>query len=315
MVVGTANVGMLLREVASGSLAAGFTATLFSPIECVKTRLQVQDQPGWPRLYRQGFARALVQIGTEDGILRLWSHGFAGFVGRDLLYSGLRIGLYPTLRGLLSRGVAKGEVGLGEKIVAGAVTGALGAAIANPLDVVRVRMSCEGGVVDAQSGLLATGMRTGHAPRWRSTLHCFRDCADNEGVLRGLWRGVGPTVARAALLSSGNLASYDHSKVLLIRRGWADAGPLHTVCAIISGLVATTACNPADVLKSALMSARASGDPPPTALGAASSILRTHGLRGFMRGWTAAYARAGPAFFIQMPIVELLRRKLGVDTL
>ena len=62
---------MLLREVASGSLAAGFTATLFSPIECVKTRLQVQDQPGWPRLYQQGFARALLRIGGEDGILRL----------------------------------------------------------------------------------------------------------------------------------------------------------------------------------------------------------------------------------------------------
>ena len=59
------------REVASGSLAAGFTATLFSPIECVKTRLQVQDQPGWPRLYRHGFVRALMQIGAEDGLLRL----------------------------------------------------------------------------------------------------------------------------------------------------------------------------------------------------------------------------------------------------
>ena len=87
------------------------------------------------------------------------------------------------------------------------------------------------------------------------------------------------------------------------------------MCAIISGLVATTACNPADVLKSALMSARASGDAPPMALGAAAGILRTHGAVGFMRGWTAAYARAGPAFFIQMPIVELLRKKLGVDTL
>lgn len=126
------------------------------------------------------------------------------------------------MRGLLSRGVAKGEVGIGEKIVAGALTGALGAAIANPLDVVRVRMSCEGGVVDTQSGLLATGMRTGHAPRWSSTLHCFRDCAANEGVLRGLWRGVGPTVARAALLSSGNLASYDHSKVCAAARCYPD---------------------------------------------------------------------------------------------
>ena len=303
------------REVAAGSLAAGFTATLFSPIECIKTRLQVQDQPGWPRLYRHGFVHALRQIGAEDGLVRLWSHGFAGFVGRDLCYSGLRIGLYPTVRRTLSGGAAKSEVGLGEKIVAGALTGALGAAIANPLDVVRVRMTCEGGSVDAQTGLLTTGMRTGHAPRWCSTLHCFHDCAANEGVVRGLWRGVGPTVARAALLSSGNLASYDHAKVALIRRGWADDWALHTLCAVVSGLVATTACNPADVLKSALMSARASGSDAPTALGAAAAILRTHGPLGFMRGWTAAYARAGPAFFIQMPIVELLRRRLGVETL
>lgn len=63
------------------------------------------------------------------------------------------------------------------------------------------------------------------------------------------------------------------------------------------------------------MSARASGAAPPTALGAAADILRAHGLLGFMRGWTAAYARAGPAFFIQMPIVEMLRHKLGVDSL
>ena len=101
----------------------------------------------------------------------------------------------------------------------------------------------------------------------------------------------------------------------LIRRGWADDWALHTLCAVVSGLVATTACNPADVLKSALMSARASGSDAPTALGAAAAILRTHGPLGFMRGWTAAYARAGPAFFIQMPIVELLRRRLGVETL
>ena len=65
------------------------------------------------------------------------------------------------MRRTLSSGAAKSEVGLGEKIVAGALTGALGAAIANPLDVVRVRMTCEGGSVDAQTGLLTTGMRTG----------------------------------------------------------------------------------------------------------------------------------------------------------
>lgn len=225
------------RDIAAGSLAAGFTATLFSPIECVKTRLQVQDQPGWTRVYHHGFVRALQKVHAEDGIALLWSHGFAGFVGRDLCYSGLRIGLYPSVRSTLSRGAARQDVGLGEKIAAGALTGALGAAIANPLDVVRVRMSVEGGVVDAQ-GRLTTGMRAGHRPRWSSSLQCLSDCAVSEGVVHGLWRGVGATVARAALLSSGNLASYDHSKVLLLRRGWEDGTALHVRLL----LVPATAC-------------------------------------------------------------------------
>lgn len=199
------------------------------------------------------------------------------------------------------------------------MTGALGAAIANPLDVVRVRMSCEGGLVDASSGVLTTGMRAGHPPRWSSSAHCLLDCLEREGVVRGLWRGVGATVSRAALLSAGNLASYDHSKTLLLRHGWVaeENGQLHMACAIISGLVATTACNPADVLKSALMSARASGaaGSAVTPLGVARNIVATQGLPGFWRGWLAAYARAGPAFFIQMPLVELLRHRLGVDSL
>eukprot|EP00966_Prymnesium_polylepis_P177470 4109860-Prymnesium_polylepis.1 len=52
-----------------------------------------------------------------------------------------------------------------------------------------------------------------------------------------------------------------------------------------------------------------------TALGVARQILQTEGPAGFMRGWTAAYARAGPAFFIQMPVVEALRNAFGVGSL
>ena len=304
------------REIASGSLASGFTATLFSPLELVKTRMQVQVLDGWPHLY-PNFVAGLRRIAAEDGLRLLWSHGFVGFVGRDLMYSGIRIGLYPRVREFIS-GRQRGEASLPQKIVAGAATGALGAAIANPLDVVRVRMSCEGGVVSA-GGVLATGMRAGHAPRWRSSLHCLVECWQVEGVVRGLYRGVGATTARAALLSAGQLASYDHSKCLLLRHRWFehDGRPLHIVAAIISGIVASVACNPADVLKSAIMSGRcpSGAGAGQSALGVARAILATQGPLGFMRGWSAAYARAGPAFFIQMPIVEELRRRFGCEAL
>ena len=130
-----ASASSLGREYLSGSLASCTTAALFSPLECVKTRLQLQDMPGWRRIYTQGFLHALQQIYRQDGLLLLWSHGFAGLVGRDFFYSGMRTGMYPTVRGLIAPGRAPGDISLTEKIAAGAVTGGLGAGLANPFDV------------------------------------------------------------------------------------------------------------------------------------------------------------------------------------
>ena len=113
------------RELCASSLGAGFTACLFSPIECAKTRLQVQEQlaaaHGRPLLYR-GFVHAMSKIAAEDGLLLFWQHGFVGFVGRDLFYSGIRMGAYPTVRGLYAgkgKGATTDDIGLGVKILAG----------------------------------------------------------------------------------------------------------------------------------------------------------------------------------------------------
>lgn len=310
------------KEIAAGSLAAGFTATLFSPLELVKTRLQVQEDPVWRnangggRLYPDGFVATLRRIAAEDGLFLLWRHGFVGFVGRDLMYSGIRIGCYPTVRGWVAGGdTHKDDITLGTKIIAGLLTGAFGSGLANPMDVMRVRMSVEGGKIDADSGRFATGMRRGHAPQYANSMHCLWDVWRREGIIGGLWKGTSATMTRAALLSSGNLASYDHSKVLIRRQGWMEEGPrLHVVCAIISGLVATTACNPADVVKSRVMMARGEGESISVAR-AFTQVAKQQGLRGFMSGWCPAYCRAGPAYFIQMPIVEGLRGFFGVDSL
>ncbi len=328
----TAATSLVHREILAGSLAASSTASLFSPLECVKTRLQVQDDPrlvgratagrggGSPGkvYYRDGFVAALRTVLREDGARLLWTHGFVGFVGRDFLYSGIRIGTYPSFRRLYAGDKVRGDIGLLEKIAAGATTGAVGSFLANPLDVARVRMTVEGGRLDLSSGRFLTGMRKGHRPRWRSTWHCLTDTAAREGVgFAGLWRGVQATMSRAALLSAGQLASYDHSKTVLRRNGWMEEGQsMHVVSAVISGLVATTVCNPADVLKSRLMAAGGGpGCGAPSAVALVRQIVSKEGLLGFMRGWGPAYARAGPTFFIQMPIVEGLRKAFGVDAL
>ena len=318
----------LLREILCGSLAATTTASLFSPLECVKTRMQIQMDPtaNVHKIYppQSNFLRNLLVTFQTDGVLLTWSHGFLGFVMRDFFYSGLRIGCYPTVRSFYSGGATtdRADIGLLPKILAGATTGGCAAALANPFDVFRVRMTVQGGVVDRHTGQLVTGMKQGQVPQYRSSWHCLQHAFRHEG-LKGLYRGVEATSARAALLSAGQLASYDHSKTFFVQQGWMQEGrALHMVAAIISGLVATTVCNPADVLKSRLMMQRVGGGGVRvgatgvvTAWGVARSIWVQEGLVGFMRGWTPAYARAGPSYFIQMPIVEGLRGYFGLGTL
>jgi hypothetical protein len=257
------------------------------------------------------------KIASEDGLFLFWQHGFVGFVGRDLFYSGIRIGAYPTVKQFYA-GDGNDDIPLGTKIAAGMSTGAFGSAIANPFDVVRVRHSSEGGRIGLE-GKYETGLFKGKRPTFTSSADLLTQIYKQEGVINGLWRGTSATMTRAAFLSGGQLASYDHSKVHIKAAGLLPEGTtLHFVCAIISGLVATTVCNPPDVLKSRMMVAQAkhgSGGHVQGVGAVCLAIYREGGLLGFFRGWTAAYARAGPAYFIQMPLVEKLLQLLDVRSL
>lgn len=321
----------LAREYLSGSLASSLTYFLFSPLEVVKTRLQIQDAPGWRRIYHSGFLHTTSTILSQDGLLRFWGHGLAAGVCRDFFYSGIRTGMYPTVRDAISAktGRAAGDASLFEKIVAGATTGSAGAGLANAFDVVRVRMLVDGGRVDRESGVLLTGLRQGLSPRWTSSLHCALATVQSEGLLGGLLlRGISASMSRAGLLTAAQMSTYDHAKVVGRRHGVSEGTTLHVGAALLSGLAAAAACNPADVIKSRLMCSRSSsgsaGVSGPsgagsggtcTTLGAAWHILVHEGPLGFYRGFLPSYARLGPTLLIQLPVAEMLRRAFGVQPL
>lgn len=311
----------LAREYLTGSLASSLTYTLFSPLEVVKTQMQLQGSSGYEMVHRRSFLHACTDSLAADGVLLFWSHGLVAGVCRDFFYSGFRTGMYPTVRAKITTATSSSstsEASLPQKIAAGATTGGLGAGLANGFDVVRVRMLAEGGRLDAASGRLVTGLRAGHAPRWTSSVHCAADTAQREGVVSGLLlRGASASMARAGLLTAAQMATYDHAKTLAKRRGIGESTSLHVAAALLSGLVATLACNPADVIKSRVMAARSngSGGHGRGALSVAWSVATREGVAGFYRGFLPAYARIGPTILIQLPVAEALRRAFGVQPL
>ncbi|GMH54154.1 hypothetical protein TrRE_jg3607, partial [Triparma retinervis] len=197
------------------------------------------------------------------------------------------------------------------QLLAGAVTGGIGSALFCPIDVVRVRQQADAGKLSNSTGLLQTGLRKGRAPRHTRTLSAFSEILRRDGAL-GLYQGAQFTVARAALLSSSQLASYESLKrttreILNLEN---ESTPLHLACALTSGLIAQTCIMPFDTARSYFMAAEG------PSISSLVSLCRRDGVFNWAyRGYAAACARQGPIMLLQLPLIEQLRKFLGVGYL
>lgn len=98
----------------------------------------------------------------------------------DETWQGLRLGLYETIKVLLGENPNHpGELSYWKKLVAGSTAGGIGAFIANPTDVVKVRLQAEG------------KLEPGQKPRYSGSFHAFYRILKDEGLIKG-WYRVNP---------------------------------------------------------------------------------------------------------------------------
>lgn len=177
-------------------------------------------------------------IWVEEGVAGYY-RGITASMMRELSYSSLRMGLYEPARHLIVGDETKSghEIKLWQKIAAGLISGAVGSSIANPTDLVKIRF---------QSWM------PGQPRPYKHTIDAFVTIYKDAG-LSGLYRGVSATAARAAVLTSAQLSSYDETKWIMRRWGFADGYLVHLTAAVVAGLVTTTATSPVDVIKTRVM--------------------------------------------------------------
>lgn len=176
----------------------------------------------------------LGQIVRDEGVAGLYK-GLKPALLREGSYSALRMGLYEPIKELLGA-TDPANTPLYLKIIAGGSAGAIGGAIANPADLIKVRMQ----------GDLAT---PGQAPRYPGLFAAFRMIATTEGVVNGLYRGVGPTASRGMLLTAAQLPAYDHIKHTMLNLGVLPEGkPLHFISSFAAGFIAVGVTNPGALL-------------------------------------------------------------------
>ena len=204
------------------------------PIETVKTRMQVHGEKG--SLSRVNYGGTFLSTGkvvlSNEGLSGMYK-GIQATWARESIYSTLRLGLYEPFKQLLGA-TDTSNTQFYVKFIAGGMSGLVGSAIANPTDVLKIRMQAM--EVD------------NHNIFWH-----IKDVHRNHGI-GGFYRGVQATVARAMVLNATQLATYDHIKHTLINLGiLADGKPLHFIASLCAGVVMAACTAPFDIARTRLM--------------------------------------------------------------
>ncbi|KAG9314110.1 mitochondrial carrier domain-containing protein [Chiua virens] len=224
---------------ACGGVAACIAVTVSNPAEVAKTRLQLQGElakGGGPKVYRNALD-VFAKSWKNEGIRGL-QRGLGPAYAYQILLNGSRLGFYEPFRQTINRVIGRpvtDQIPL-TSLAAGAASGAVGAALGNPLFLIKARMQ-------AYSPALPVGAQH----HYKSSINALSTIFHAEGF-RGLIRGMDAAILRTAMGSSVQLPTYNWTKNQLVTYGILPANSIWTYLASssVSGVCVCIVMQPAD---------------------------------------------------------------------
>lgn len=184
-------------RMATAGIAGGCAQTCVNPFETIKVRLQNEGLQAVKKY--KSFLNGGMVIFAEEGFSGLWK-GTSPAIVRELIYTSSRMGCYKPIKDQvhawkLQAGGKPGPETILEKLLAGGTAGGCAAFVGSPADLIKARMQSD-------TNALAAKSFAAHV----------RDILKIHGVA-GLWTGASATVARAVVLGSVKMATYDEGKI------------------------------------------------------------------------------------------------------
>ncbi|XP_021570163.1 kidney mitochondrial carrier protein 1 isoform X1 [Carlito syrichta] len=295
------------------------------PIDLTKTRLQIQGQmndTNFKEIRYRGMLHALVRIGREEGLRALYS-GIAPAMLRQASYGTIKIGTYQSLKRLFVE--RPEDETLPVNVICGILSGVISSAIANPTDVLKIRMQAQsnalqGGMIgnfiniyqqEGTRGLWKVSWENEYTPLTLWLIPVISALWEEEA--RGLPEGVSLTAQRAAIVVGVELPVYDITKKHLILSGlMGDTVYTHFLSSFTCGLAGALASNPVDVVRTRMMNQRVLRDGRCSGYtGTLDCLLQTWKNEGFFalyKGFWPNWLRLGPWNIIFFVTYEQLKK-------
>ena len=289
-----------LKQLACTSTSCSVADTICLPFDFVKVRMQLQNELLPSSAPKLSVPAMTMSIARTEGVSAFYT-GLPVAVLRQSTYGGLSFASYPHLRDAFSPAKHAADAPLWARILAGGVAGASASALANPTDVVKVRLQADGRLA----------LLNGTQPRYSGTVDAFVKVFREEGLV-AFWRGTLPNVQRATFVNGAGIAAYDHSKQVAVRLlGEGDSLLARFVAALAGGVVTSLVGCPFDVLKTRMMNEAAGGNAKYSSTW--SCLVATTRVEGFFALWKGllpVYCRQAPFNLLNYLIMEALTKRL-----
>lgn len=240
----------------------------------------------------------LKNILQTEGIFGLYS-GLSASILRQCTYTTARFGCYDYIK---EAWIPKSEINNTFYLLpCSMLSGAVGGLVGNPADIVNIRMQND------------TQLDVSRRRNYKHALDGIYKITKNEGIKK-LFTGLTPNLVRGVLMTASQVVTYDVFKNSLVTNFNFDPvkKTTHFTASLFAGLVATTICSPADVIKTRIMNAHQHHE---SAVKVLIDSVKNEGPAFLFRGWLPSFVRLGPNTILIFLAVEQLREwKLGMPT-
>lgn len=239
------NLPLAIKMLTAG-VSASFADFMTFPLDTAKVRLQIQGETqaliqngtiSVLRTQQHGLSSTIINMVRSEGGRSLYK-GLSAGLQRQMCFASVRIGFYDNFKHFYTQlfsGNNPSGLNVGARIAAGLTTGGLAVCMAQPTDVVKVRMQAAKTV------------------RYSSTIEAYKSIGKTEGI-RGLWKGTLPNIGRNSIVNVSEIVCYDLIKDTILYYGlMKDSVPLHLTSGLIAGFCTTVVASPIDVVKTRYM--------------------------------------------------------------
>jgi solute carrier family 25, member 38 len=226
-----------LASVVSGAMSGAVVSSCVQPLDVIRTKMQADSAHGVTR----STAQTIALIAKEGGGLMTFWKGTQPTVIRLAVGAGLHFTLLESIKPWFEKRRPDGTVhmdALGAALTGGLSRG-LAAMISCPITLVKTRMEY----------VPSTGVTAAVLPQYRNTVHALSTIAREEG-LRGLYRGLGPTILANAPFSALYYTFYTRLQERLRQvDGNLPTPAINFASGTLAAIAATLITQPADVVR------------------------------------------------------------------